>query len=374
MKKKMQNNYKIITVVGTRPQLIKAACVSDEFKKHRKISEIILHTGQHYSKSMSEFFFTNFKKNFKLINLHINNSNHSKAISKMLSKLSDVFVKLKPNLILLYGDTNSTLSGALAANRLKIPIAHIEGGLRNFDLSIAEDVNRIITDRISNLIFYSTKVAERNLSLEGYKDFPCKLVKTDDLLSDSVIKNIKYARKESDILDRININISKRKFVLLTIHREKSLSYINLKNIFKAINKISLKRLIIFPIHPNTNKNLKKQNIKLSSNIFLIPPVNYFDMLKLLDTCEEVITDSGGLQREAYILKKRSLLILGYTPWEELITSKCAITSNFDTVDIVNKYNKLLLLKSNFSEKLYGSGKGSKKIVTEIIKFLKKND
>lgn len=272
----------------------------------------------------------------------------------------------------MYGDTNSTLAGALTANKHRIPIAHVEGGLRNFDLSIPEDVNRILTDRISSLIFYSTKVAKRNLLSEGYGKFPCKLIKTDDLLSDATYNNLSYARKNSNILKRLKLDHIKQKFILLTIHRDKSLNIKNLANIFKAINKIAKKILVIFPVHPNTRQKLKRQQVQLSDNIFTIPPVNYTDMLKLLDTCENVITDSGGLQREAYILKKRSLLILDYTPWEELVNSKCAITSSLETNDILRKYTKLSLLKPNFKEKFYGNGNGAKKIVGEIIKFMKK--
>lgn len=365
--------YKIISVVGTRPQLIKAACVTNEINKCNIINEAIIHTGQHYDKSMSEFFFVNFKKKIKLINLNINNLNHSEMIAKMIIKLSKIFEKIKPNLVLLYGDTNSTLAGALTASKHKMPIAHVEGGLRNFDLSIPEDVNRIITDRISNLIFYSTKVAKRNLLSEGFRKFPCKLVKTDDLLSDSVYGNINYARKKSTILDQLKLNNAKQKFILLTIHRDKSLNRKNLANIFNAINIIAKKILVIFPIHPNSSKKLKKQKVQLSGNILKIPPVNYTDMLKLLDACENVITDSGGLQREAYILKKKSLLVLDYTPWEELVKSKCAVTSSLETNDILKKYKKLSLLRPNFKEKVYGSGKGAKKITGEIIKFMKRN-
>ena len=274
----------------------------------------------------------------------------------------------------MYGDTNSTLAGALTANKHRIPIAHVEGGLRNFDLSIPEDVNRIITDRISNLIFYSTNVAKRNLLSEGYGKFPCKLIKTDDLLSDAVYNNLKFAREKSNILERLKLNHTKLKFILLTIHRDKSLNIKNLPNIFKAINKIAKKNIIIFPAHPNSSKKLKKQKIQLSDNIFIIPPVNYTDMLKLLDECKYVITDSGGLQREAYILKKKSLLILDYTPWEELVKARCAITSSLETKDILKKNKKLYLIRPNFKGKLYGSGNGAKKITSEIVKFMKDNN
>jgi UDP-GlcNAc3NAcA epimerase len=235
--------YKIISVVGTRPQLIKAACITNEINKHNIINETIIHTGQHYDKSMSDFFFVNFKKKLKLINLNINNLNHSEMIARMIIKLSKIFKKIKPNLVLLYGDTNSTLAGALTASKHKMSIAHIEGGLRNYDLTIPEDVNRIITDRISNLIFYSTEVAKRNLLSEGFGKFPCKLVKTDDLMSDSVYGNISYVRKKSTILDQLKLNNVKEKFILLTIHRDKSLNVKNLANIFNAINKIAKKKI-----------------------------------------------------------------------------------------------------------------------------------
>lgn len=361
--------HKILTIVGTRPQFIKANIVSNYISNFSKnLIEYVVHTGQHYDKEMSDYFCNNYKNNSHLIKLNINQLPSNQMIGRMLLAIDLVIKDIKPDLILLYGDTNSTLSGALAASKQKIKIAHVEGGLRNFDLSIPEDVNRILTDRISDIIFYSTDTAYKNLISEGFHSFPCKLVKTDDLLSDAVLENIKTARRTSNILSNIFGNNSDNPaFTLVTIHREKSLHNKNIKKVVDGINRIADKNFIIFPIHPNTKNIIESNNVRLSDKVLQISPVNYIDMLKLIDSCNFVVTDSGGIQREAYILKKKSLLILGYTPWEELVESKCAITVGLESDEILNGYKKLSKLQSDFNGNFYGTGKAAQKIVNEII-------
>ncbi|WP_323585273.1 non-hydrolyzing UDP-N-acetylglucosamine 2-epimerase [Aliarcobacter butzleri] len=360
---------KVMTILGARPQFIKAAAVSRaiaELNSKKKIlDEIIVHTGQHYDVNMSDIFFKEMKIPKPNYNLNVNGLSQGAMTGQMIIKLEELMIKEDPNIILLYGDTNSTLAGALTARKLNIPIVHIEGGLRNFDLTIPEDVNRILTDRISDVIFYSTDSAKRNLMQEGFEHLPVKLIRTGDLMADTVFYYSKIAEQESKILDKLNLN--GKKFDLLTVHRNSNVQEHNLKEIIHSLNEIAKEKLIVFPIHPNTRKKLQDYNLQLNTNIMTIEPVGYFDMLKLLDSCDFVLTDSGGLQREAYLMKKKSLLLMEYTPWEELIDNGFSSLSKINSQEIVQNYYTIQKVKSDFGLSLYGDGTTAKIIVDEII-------
>lgn len=362
---------KVMTILGARPQFIKAAAVSRaiaELNSKKKIlNEIIVHTGQHYDVNMSDIFFNEMKIPKPNYNLNVNGLSQGAMTGQMIVKLEELMIKEQPHIVLLYGDTNSTLAGALTARKLNIPIVHIEGGLRNFDLTIPEDVNRILTDRISNVIFYSTDSAKRNLIQEGFEHFPIKLIRTGDLMADTVFYYSKIAEQESKILDKLNLN--GKKFDLLTVHRNSNVQEHNLKEIISALNKLSKEKLIVFPIHPNTRKKIESYNIDLNTNIMMIEPVGYFDMLMLLGTCNFVITDSGGLQRESYLMKKKSLLLMEYTPWEELIDNGFSSISKINSQEIVQNYNTMLSNRPDFNLSLYGDGTTAQVIVKEIIKL-----
>ena len=331
---------KIITIVGARPQFIKAASVS-KLLRESGINEIIIHTGQHYDKSMSDVFFNELDIPKEKYNLKINN--------------------------LTYGDTNSTLAGALAGKKLNIKIVHIEAGLRSFNLKMPEEINRIITDRISNVLFCPSKVSEKNLINEGQHTFDCEVIISGDVMKDAVQFFLPFAKKNKKLIDKHGL--IKNQFCLLTLHRQENTdSPKKLKRIANAINKISKNHSVIMPVHPRTKAALK--NNKLELNATLIPPVSYLEMLSLLDHCGLVMTDSGGLQKEAYYLNKFCLTLREETEWVELVESgyNFLVGSNIDSIN--ENFNKFFSARIKEKQEIYGGGNAVKKIVKYFLKEL----
>lgn len=352
---------KIITILGARPQFIKAAMVSREIEKEKGLREIIVHTGQHYDINMSEVFFLEMGIPSPLYNLGVSGGGHGLMTGRMMVEIEEVLVNEKPDIVLLYGDTNSTLAGALVARKLNIPLAHVEGGLRNFDMTIPEDVNRIVTDRLSDIIFCPTELAFENLHKEGFENFSCRIVKTGDLMFDAVRY---YAEKDSDS------GIDEAGHVLCTIHRAHNTMAPGIHETFAALNEIAVAQKIIFPVHPRTKKALEQYNIKLHSNINTIEPQGYLNMVKLLKNSSMVITDSGGLQKEAYALGKKSLQLMDYTPWEELITNGFSLVTEINRRNILDNWSKLGDMRPDFGIDLYGDGHTGHQIVSELVHFL----
>lgn len=349
----------IVTILGARPQFIKAAMVSRELANAKDIREMIIHTGQHYDANMSDVFFQEMNIPEPAINLGIAGGGHGSMTGRMMEKLEETILPIRPDLLMVYGDTNSTLAGALVASKLHIPIAHVEAGLRNFDLSIPEDVNRILTDRLSTLLFCPTDLAVQNLRNEGYESFGCRIIKTGDLMVDAAML---FAQKTGPSTGG--------EYVLCTIHREHNTVEPGIHESFAALNEIGKRHRIVFPIHPRTEKALKHQNIKLTEKIETIPPQGYLDMIRLLKGCSCVITDSGGLQKEAYAVEKKSLLLMDYTPWEELVTNGFSLVTEIDRKAILEMWEKLSSLKPDFGLKLYGNGNTGAQIVEGIMSFL----
>lgn len=358
---------KIVTILGARPQFIKAAAVSRELLKHTNIQEMIIHTGQHYDKNMSDIFFDQMEIPKPHYNLDINGLSHGAMTGQMIERIEKILIEINPDIILLYGDTNSTLAGALTARKLNLKIAHIEGGLRNFDLSIPEDVNRILTDRISDIIFYSTDTAKRNLDAEGFSNFPVVLQKTGDLMADTVLYYSKIASTASTIVK--NLKLLNTPYILLTVHRSGNVNEESLRSIFKALNEIARDYKIIFPCHPNTKEVLKRTGISIADNISLIEPVGYFDMLQLLQNATYVISDSGGLQREAYLLQKNTLLLMEYTPWEELVENHFSVLTKIVAEEILDNFYRMTNLKPNYTLNLYGNGDAAAQIVNTLLAY-----
>jgi UDP-GlcNAc3NAcA epimerase len=358
---------KIITVVGARPQFIKAALVSAVFKE-KEIEEVLVHTGQHYDENMSGIFFNQMGIPHPKYNLSIKANTHGSMTGRMLEGIEDVLQIEHPQMVVVYGDTNSTLAAALAARKLNIPIAHIESGLRNFDFTVPEDVNRTLTDRISDLIFCPTETAMQNLRNEGFDSFPCKVVRTGDLMADSVSVFNKLLNKNISSLDPTTIELPDNS-ILLTLHRQETTKPEVIKDVVKFLNEIAKDTEIIFPIHPRTRKVIEELNITLDQNIHVIDPVGYLEMQYLLSKCKHVITDSGGLQKEAYLHRKPSLLLMNFTPWVELIQNNCSVTTELNYEDIELNYKLSLSLNSNFDSNLYGDGNSRYEIVNEIIKY-----
>lgn len=348
---------KILTIVGARPQFVKAAAVSREIAKHGSIVEVLVHTGQHFDANMSDIFFDEMKIPKPNYNLNINGLGHGAMTGQMLEKIEQVLLAEKPDWVLVYGDTNSTIAGALAAKKLHIKVAHVEAGLRSFNMRMPEEVNRILTDRISDVLFCPTDAAIGNLKLEGYENIDTKVVKSGDVMQDAAIFYSKLAKKPAfDLPDN---------FVLATIHRAENTDDISrLSAIFKAFSTIGQSMKVIIPLHPRTRNILAKSDLNIDlKNIIMIDPVGYLEMVYLLDHCSIVMTDSGGLQKEAYFFKKNCVTLRDETEWVELVQNGFNVVAGVLEEDILAAFEKQSKASNDFSIDLYGRGQASHNIV-----------
>jgi UDP-GlcNAc3NAcA epimerase len=286
-------------------------------------------------------------------------------IGRMLEKIEEVLLAEKPDFVLVYGDTNSTLAGALAAKKLHIRVVHIEAGLRSFNMAMPEEINRILTDRISDILCCPTDNAVQNLRQEGFDAFPCRVVMTGDVMLDAARYYATIAPERSDIKKRLGLKGSR--FVLCTVHRaENTDDPQRLSSIVTALNEISRDMRIILPLHPRTQKNIAAQGLSLSFNT--IEPVGYFDMLELLRHCSIVLTDSGGLQKEAFYFKKSCITLRDETEWTELVDIGANDLAGADRQTIVSAFFKARNNGANFDIDLYGHGEASTTIVAEIMR------
>ena len=353
---------KIITVLGARPQFIKAATVSRELST-TGITEIILHTGQHFDANMSDVFFTEMEIPRPHYQLEINSMGHGAMTGRMLEQIEKVLIKEKPDGVLVYGDTNSTLAGALAASKLHIPVAHVEAGLRSFDMKMPEEINRILTDRISKILFCPTSTAVQNLAKEGFMNFDCQIEQPGDVMFDAVSFYRQKAKDTSSIVEREHLK--KNGFALATLHRaENTNDPVRLKSICDALNEISKTLPVIMPLHPRTRGILDSLNMVPEVNV--IDPVGYFDMLSLLENCKLVLTDSGGLQKEAYFFEKFCLTLRDQTEWVELVKAGANEIVGAERDKILSGFRKNLNTKIVPSP-LYGIGDASRKIAGALL-------
>lgn len=354
----------VTTILGARPQFIKAATVSRELKKSG-VREIIIHTGQHFDENMSEVFFKEMDIPSPNYHLDVNNLGHGAMTGRMLEKIEEVLTKQKPDLVLVYGDTNSTLAGALAASKLHIPVAHVEAGLRSFDMKMPEEVNRILTDRISKFLFCPTDTAVNNLAKEGFGAFDCKISKPGDVMYDAVLYYRDKARSTSRILAAEKLTPGN--FVLATLHRAENTNNVaRLRSICAALNDIHSTMPVVLPLHPRTKTYLESNDIRLT--VHLIQPAGYFDMLTLLKNCKMVLTDSGGLQKEAYFFGKFCVTLRDQTEWVELVEAGANIIVGADQKKIIDGFNSNLN-KVVSNKTLYGTGDAAKKIVNDLIAY-----
>jgi UDP-GlcNAc3NAcA epimerase len=356
---------KILTILGARPQFIKAGSVSREIAKHSEIQEIIVHTGQHYDANMSEVFFKEMKIPEPDYFLDINGLSHGAMTGQMLEKIETVLQTEKPDRVLVYGDTNSTLAGALAASKLHIPIAHVEAGLRSFNMRMPEEVNRILTDRIADLLFCPTDTAVDNLRREGFP-FPTasggeqRIVQVGDVMQDGALFYRKHARKPADSA------VGDADFVLCTVHRaENTDDPERLGNIFGALNEIAQERQVVLPLHPRTRK-LLPSTFRPHPHLKIIDPVGYLEMVWLLDHCNCVLTDSGGLQKEAFFFKKPCITLRDETEWVELVEGGFNILAGADRDRILQAWRSSFF-SGDFGQDLYGGGLASERIVGEML-------
>ncbi|HMV79383.1 MAG TPA: UDP-N-acetylglucosamine 2-epimerase (non-hydrolyzing) [Leptospiraceae bacterium] len=355
---------KIITVVGARPQFIKAAAVSRVIAKNSDLKELLVHTGQHFDANMSDIFFDEMEIQKPDYFLGINGLGHGAMTGQMMEKIEALLLKEKPDFLMVYGDTNSTLAGALAAKKLHIKLIHVEAGLRSFNMNMPEEINRIVTDRISDLLFCPTDTAVSNLKKEGFDSIKAKIVKNGDVMQDAALFYSKI--NKSTILERLNIVDSK--FILTTVHRaENTDSESNLRSIISALNEINSTVKVICPLHPRTSKIVAKLGIKIQFQI--IEPVGYFDMISLLQNCSLVMTDSGGVQKEAFFFGKPCVTMREETEWLELVENGFNMLVGSASSKILESVNTMLSKKLDFSLDLYGKGKASDVIVESILNF-----
>lgn len=349
---------KILTIIGARPQFIKAASLSREIQKHQGVEEIIVHTGQHFDANMSEVFFTEMQIPKPHYNLAINSLGHGAMTGRMMEEIEKVLLDEKPDWLLVYGDTNSTLAGSLAAKKLHIKVAHVEAGLRSFNMKMPEEVNRILTDRISDVLFCPTQQAIDNLENEGYKNIESTIVNVGDIMYDSALF---YSTLKNKGVKDLPEN-----YILATVHRAENTDDLKkLKNIFSALDSIHKKYPVVLPLHPRTKKILEANGI--NTNIYLIEPVGYLDMVSLIKNSKAVITDSGGLQKEAYFFKKQGFTLRDQTEWVELIEIGCN-----QLIDVLNDDIAEIVLRDiekelDFSKEIYGDGNTSRRII-EVLK------
>ena len=354
---------KIITVVGARPQFIKAATLSRQFKLFG-IEEKIIHTGQHFDANMSEIFFDEMEIPKPAYQLDIHGVSHGAMTGRMLEGIEKILMTEKPDGVLVYGDTNSTLAGALAAAKLHIPVIHVEAGLRSFNMEMPEEINRILTDRISNALFCPTDTAVNNLMREGFDNMPIQIIKNGDVMQDAAMYYADKAQLKSDIIRKAGLN----KFVLATIHRQENTDNPeNLKNIIEGLNAIHKEITVVVPMHPRT-RNILAQNYQLP-DFTIIDPVGYFDMIMLLKSCEMVITDSGGVQKEAFFFAKHCITLREQTEWVELVENGFNLLVGSDIDKLRDAFDFFRNKQSDFSIDLYGNGKAAEMAAAEIFKM-----
>jgi UDP-GlcNAc3NAcA epimerase len=363
---------KIVTILGARPQFIKAGSVSREISNQVtngiNIEEILVHTGQHYDANMSDVFFEEMKIPKPNYFLGVGGKSHGAMTGQMIEKIEEVLIKEKPDWVMVYGDTNSTLAGALAASKLHIKIAHIEAGLRSFNMRMPEEVNRILTDRISSLLFCPTQAAMDNLHSESIEQWNtgAQAVLVGDVMQDGAIFYKDLAQKPT------HVHIDSR-FVLCTIHRaENTDDTQRLANIITALNEIAKEKQVILPLHPRTKKILELSTLD-TSNLTIIDPVGYLNMVWLINNCDLVMTDSGGLQKEAYFFSKPCITLRDETEWVELVAcgANQLVGASYDLVLSAYKSSKMGKV-ADFTGNIYGEGNSSELIINHMFRAVLK--
>ena len=346
---------KIVTILGARPQFVKGAVLSRVIANHNEIEEVIVHTGQHYDANMSAVFFEEMQIPSPKYNLNINGLGHGAMTGQMLEAIEKVLLAEQPDAVVIFGDTNSTIAGALAAKKLNVKVVHVEAGLRSFNMQMPEEINRILTDRISDLLSCPTQTAIDNLQKEGFGNLPNKVEQHGDIMKDAVEFYSKASEEKAIILQEQNLTANN--FVLATIHRQENTDdKEKLISIFKALDEIHQDKTVVLPLHPRTANKLKEYQIE--TNITLINPVGYFDMLALLKHCALVITDSGGLQKEAFFNQKCCVIAREETEWVELVENGFASISGSLSETILKDYQNFIQLEKDFDMPLYGNNVG----------------
>ena len=374
---------KIVTIIGARPQIIKAAAISRAIQTDfsDQIQEILVHTGQHYDENMSNVFFDELEIPRPDYNLQVGSGSHGVQTARMIEGIEQILEAEKPNFLILYGDTNSTLAGAVAASKIHIPIVHIEAGLRSWNKKMPEEINRILTDHCSTFLFSPTETGMRNLIREGFNDknkppYTCdhpKICNLGDVMLDNSLFFAEMAEQKSKILEQLSLE--KNAFVLCTIHRNDNTDKPEkLAEIFNQLQALSTKHKtkLVLPLHPRTKKNLEQldenlqSNIRENEHILIIDPVSFLDMILLEKYADVVVTDSGGVQKEAYFFGKPCLIIRDETEWSEIVEEGMAhlVQPNriLETFELLQKNRPTMGDKP-----LFGDGKAAHKMLLELL-------
>ncbi len=375
---------KILTVIGARPQIIKASAISRAIRTHfsEQIHEVLVHTGQHYDEQMSKVFFEELQIPKPDYNLGIGSGSHGVQTAGMISGLEDLLVREKPDFLVVYGDTNSTLAAAIAGSKLHVPIVHIEAGLRSFNKAMPEEINRVLCDHTSTLLFSPTETGIHNLINEGFdhqNDGPYHadnpgVFNAGDVMYDNSLFFSELADKQSDILERTKLKAEQ--FALCTVHRPQNVdNTANLKNIMEALMDIADSGLpIVLPLHPRTRKQIEKtfakslwKELQSHTGFHLLKPVSFLDMINLQKNSKMVITDSGGIQKEAFFFGKPCIVLRPETEWVEIIDKGAGILCDSDPVRIQDAWKHFQQYKAPLADGIYGNGDAARKILSIML-------
>lgn len=352
---------KIIHVVGNRPQFIKLAVMYNELAKDNNIQQTIIHSGQHYSDDMSGLFFRDLNIPSPDVNFNLEGFSRNKFIGEAADKFENYFEHRKDDAVLVYGDTNTTLAAAMAAKKKGLRLLHFEAGVRTYDNKMPEEINRILTDRLSDVNYCCTQKNYQTMQQEGYGNkIANDLQLSGDLMLDAFLK----------IEPSTKLTVPHKKYVACTIHREANLSCSHiLQNIIHAINKIHASIPVVMPMHPHTKKKIEEYGIICGFDI--LPPLGYPEMKTLLSNAYAIITDSGGMSREAYFLRKKSVIIMDDVFWPEILESNCSLQSGADTEMIFKKFNELPALNADFTTAIFGTGNAAENIHQHLNEYLR---
>lgn len=354
---------KVLTVVGARPQFVKAAAVSRVLRAQPGVTEILVHTGQHFDANMSDIFFDQMGIPRPDHHLGVAGGGHGQMTGRMLEALESLMLKESPDWVLVYGDTNSTLAGALAAVKLHIPVAHVEAGLRSHNMHMPEEINRVMTDRVSHVLFCPTELAIQNLRKEGFDTLDAEILNVGDVMLDAALYYRSRAQFPENLSAKIDLDAP---FILCTVHRaENTDDPERLRGIIEGLDRVHKDIPIVLSLHPRTKQKLK--DFGLEPNVHLIEPVGYFEMIWLLEHCRLVITDSGGLQKEAWFFDKACVTLREETEWMELVKVGGNRLVAADASAIYLAVKEAMKSNVDFSINLYGGGEAANRIVERLV-------
>lgn len=356
----MHKKFQVVTVVGARPQFVKAAAVSPSLLATGIIEESIIHTGQHFDHTMSDVFFEEMGIPNPTVNLGIGGGTHGQNTGRMIEALEKVLMEQRPDAVLVYGDTDSTLAAAIAASKLGLRLVHIEAGLRSFRRAMPEEINRVLTDHVSDILYAPSHRAVELLSREGIEG--SKVVNAGDVMHDVALRFSSLSKERSLVLDRLGLH--PLGYQLLTLHRKENVDDPTiLQRVLSAIGSAVLPT--VFLVHPRTAKMISEFGIQVPTNIRLINPVGYLDMLRLVQDCSLVLTDSGGLQKEAYFLGRACITLRDETEWIELVEAGVNRLTGTDPARIANAFDDMTTV-GDMPKGIYGNGNAAEKIARDL--------